>query len=720
MFPTSLDLSQLNGSNGFIIKGIDRLDSLGSSVSNAGDLNGDGFDDIIVGAPNVGEPVPDGRYNSSRGAVYVLFGGTNVGSNNNIDLTSLNGTNGFSIAGVNDYERLGSSVSNAGDVNGDGIDDIIFSGDAELETYVVFGGSDVGNNGQVELASLDGTKGFIIESSFGVDFANLVASVSSAGDINGDGVDDLILGAPRNQVTNEGTTYVVFGEQNIGSNGTLELSSLDGTNGFALNGIDPQDYSGNPVSNLGDVNGDGFDDIIVGAPYAGPLKFRAFPPMIAYNNAQGEAYVVFGGNNFESSIELSELNGNNGFLIEGLDEFDLVGISVSNAGDVNGDGIADIIIGASGRDPADDPNNRDPAGVSYVLFGGNNLGSGGSLDLSELNGTNGFAINGIDLGDRSGASVSSAGDVNGDGIADILINAPRADPGGQNDAGETYLVFGSNNIGSSGSLALSDLNGNNGFLLNGIDSNDLSGASVSNAGDVNGDGISDILIGEPDADSNGERAGESYVVFGFEEPPFNIIQGTSGNDVLNGTANNDLIEALAGNDTVNGFASNDSLLGNDGVDLLFGNAGNDTLEGGNGVDTLRGGADNDLLRGNSGVDILSGNNGNDVLVGGSGNDNLRGDGGNDTLDGGNGNDSLFGAAGGDFFTLRAGQGIDSIFDYSDGVDKFILAGGLEFGQLEIVQNLNNTQIKLDDSNEVLANLSSVTANFLDAADFITT
>jgi len=354
----------------------------------------------------------------------------------------------------------------------------------------VFGKS-TGFDSVLELSGLNGNNGFKLSAVAEGDY--LGTSVSGAGDINGDGIDDLLIGARRANST--GNAYVVFGNS-AGFDSTLELSGLNGNNGFVLKGVAAFDLTGYSVSDVGDINGDGIGDLIVGA-------FRASTP----EDNSGASYVVFGNSTgFGSVLELSGLNGSNGFLLKGISNRDYSGRSVSNAGDVNGDGLDDLIVGAPRV-------NSNDSGGSYVVFG-NSTGFDAAIDLSELNGNNGFVLNGVASVDRSGVSVSSAGDVNGDGLADLLIGAYRADPNA-NDSGASYVVFG-NSAGFAGVVELSDLNGSNGFVLNGEAENDLSGSAVSNAGDINGDGIDDLVIGSHYANPNGGNSGTSYVVFGSD------------------------------------------------------------------------------------------------------------------------------------------------------------------------------------------------------------
>ena len=458
MFEPTFNLSTLNGSNGFAINGIAADDYSGYSVSSAGDVNGDGFDDLIIGTPFAD---PNGI--SYAGQSYVVFG-SNSGFGAGLSLSTLDGSNGFAINGIAEGDSSGSSVSSAGDVNGDGFDDLIIGAicadpngiNAAGQSYVVFG-SNSGFGAGFNLSTLNGSNGFAIN---GIACGDLSGwSVSSAGDVNGDGFDDLIIGAisaDPNGMQYAGQSYVVFGS-NSGFGAGLSLSTLNGSNGFAINGIAADDFSGWSVSSAGDVNGDGFDDLIIGATVPTPTA-SVMQGKVMWCLAATVALVRAWTCPRSTAATALRLTASRCMTSQAA--------SVSSAGDVNGDGFDDLIIGAIGADP----NGISFAGQSYVVFGSNS-GFGAGLNLSTLNGSNGFAINGIAANDHSGTSVSSAGDVNGDGFDDLIIGADGAAPNGISYAGQSYVVFGSNS-GFGAGLNLSTLNGSNGFAINGIAADD--------------------------------------------------------------------------------------------------------------------------------------------------------------------------------------------------------------------------------------------------------
>ncbi|HED53031.1 MAG TPA: hypothetical protein ENJ00_02365 [Phycisphaerales bacterium] len=436
-FPASIDLSSLDGTNGFVINGIDSDDRSGWSVSSAGDVNGDGIDDLIIGAP-----IADPNGNFRAGESYVVFGRT-TGFGASVELSSLDGTTGFIINGIDAGDYSGSSVSSAGDVNGDGIDDLIIgaplaspNGTIAGESYVLFGRT-TGFDASLDLSTLDGTTGFTM---IGSDENDCIGgSVASAGDVNSDGIDDLLVGSwPTvfNQNYYSRTKAVVVFGQTTSFGASLDLSSLDGTNGFIMEGLRRQDEFGSSVSSAGDVNDDGIDDFIIGAPGFGD-DFPVAP------HFAGDSYVVFGrSTGLDASLDLSSLDGTTGFVVNGIDIGDHCGESVSTAGDINGDGIDDLLIGVHYAGSSyGDPNGNAGAGESYVVFG-RTSGFSASLDPETLDGVTGFVLNGIDASDFSGVSVSTAGDVNGDGIDDLIIGAFGADPNGNSAAGESYVVFG--------------------------------------------------------------------------------------------------------------------------------------------------------------------------------------------------------------------------------------------------------------------------------------
>jgi Ca2+-binding RTX toxin-like protein len=314
------------------------------------------------------------------------------------------------------------------------------------------------------------------------------------------------------------------------------------------------------VSGAGDVNGDGIDDVIVGARGNDAGGFVA-----------GAAYVVFGAAPGITSINLDAVAaGIGGFKITGERSGDFAGQSVSAAGDVNGDGIDDVIVGA-----------RTSTGAAYVVFGAASGITSVNLDAVAA-GTGGFKITGETLGDDAGVSVSAAGDVNGDGIDDVIVGA-RFNEAGGTSAGAAYVVYGA----ASGitSINLDDVAlGIGGFRVTGEASSDFAGTSVSAAGDVNGDGFSDLIVGAYRNDGGGSEAGAAYVLFGGNFTGAVTNLGTNGADVLTGTPADDIIIAAQGNDTLNGDAGNDRLNGASGNDTLTGGIGNDVLVGGTGDD----------------------------------------------------------------------------------------------------------------------------------------
>lgn len=684
-FAAVFNLDSLNGTNGVQFNGLLGGDQSGFSIGWAGDVNGDGFADLIIGAP----------YNDASGpysgSAYVVFGHGGAW-NANLALETLGGTTGFIIEGRAGNEEAGFSVFAAGDLNNDGFDDVVVGArKADLAgldsgaAYVVFGHG--GAWSTVDLAALNGTNGFRATGEAAGDYAG--GAVTTISDINGDGISDLVVAArlhDGNGLDASGSIYVVFGKTGAFS-ASQPLGGLDGTNGFRINGELANDLAGVSVASAGDVNGDGLADLIIGTKYADPSGANS-----------GSAWVVFGkAGGWAADLNLSALDGTNGFQLNGAATGDNVGTSVAGAGDVNADGYADIIIGAE----ALDPNGQSNAGGAYVVFGHGGAWSA-NIALGALNGTDGFRINGELAGDRAGRAVAGAGDINGDGWADILIGAYLADPNGRSASGATYVVYGRASFGAT--LELSSLNGTNGFEIDGELANDQSGRAVSGAGDVNGDGVDDFLIGSRGSDVGYSSSGATFLVFGqlsgivFDGTvKAETKSGGASGDRMTGGAGQDKLYGLGAYDILDGGEGNDFLFGGDDNDWLIGGAGNDSLSGDNGADRLEGGLGNDILNGGAGKDRLDGGDGNDIvnggaeddqLVGALGVDKLYGDAGDDRLDGGEGNDYLYGGAGAD--RLEGGDASDTL-DGGTGAD--VLIGGVG-NDIYVINDLEDTIVEL--------------------------
>jgi len=414
-----------------VLPGGNANDHFGISVSTAGDVNGDGHADILIGqvATSLG-----------RARIYL-------GSATGPETTAV-----WNVAVS--FAGFGTSVATAGDVNGDGYSDVIV-------------GADLYDNGQSDegraLLYLGGASGPTLTSSWtepGDQGDSLFgSSVSTAGDINGDGYADVVVGAPLydNGQTDEGRAFLYLGS----------ASGLPSTPAWTAEGDQIGAQFGASVATAGDVNGDGNSDVIVGALF--------------YDNGQsdeGRGYLYLG--------SVSGLATTAVWTVEGNQTNAYLGWSLAPAGDVNGDGYSDVIIGVPGY-------TNGQGGPAHVYLGS-------ATGLATMPAWTAAS----DVANTSfGMSVATAGDVNGDGYADVIVGAPFSSQNVELEEGSAYLYLGSAG-GLSPSPAWSVESNQDGALY---------GNSVATAGDVNGDGYSDVLVGAP-YEFPVDHAGQAYLYLG--------------------------------------------------------------------------------------------------------------------------------------------------------------------------------------------------------------
>ncbi len=673
---------ELPGSGDFDLEGEDNFnfnDGQGNVVASVGDINGDGFDDYVQPQPN---------NNSNEGYAAIEFGNAGASRTNNYDPAN---------AQAGSTGQFGFDVSGGGDFNGDGIADFIggaprFDGAPGAESgraYVIFGQDVAAGSFNIDLNTLDGTDGVLLDGvTAGTRFGQ---GVESLGDVNGDGLNDFAIAAPflDNFGNNTGSVFVVFGQ--VGGFGpTFDVTSLNGQNGFRIDGdTNILQHRLLDVRDAGDVNNDGFDDILISGV------------------ATQSRHIVFGSNFPLTIVGLETLDGGNGFEITGFDSAAGANDSAS-AGDFNGDGISDIAF--------DDNGSNGGAGRAVIMFGRTD-GFAANEDVEAFSDDQGLIINGDTANENFGKIGRQPGDVNGDGFSDILIGAPGATGGN----GESHLVFGAGQVDELGTGAAESLNGSgNDDVIFGLGDNDTlrggNGEDTLKGGEGN-----DILVGQEGDDILIGGAGLDRLNGGTGEY---VMRGGDGNDIYTVDNLDDVVVERfdEGIDRINTSVSYTNpghvelLVVDPGSQGLFlnGSVFRDQITGANKISI------GDTISGNDGNDLLVGRVGNDTLNGDDGNDRLFGNSGNDTFNGGHGNDVMTGQSGIDTYLFDMAPGRDSITDFATGTDILDVSGfftDLAEVQAATVDVGGNAQITFGPGGNFLT-LIGVTEAELSSGDFV--
>ena len=462
----------------------------GASLAGGVDVDGDGRPDVLVGSPNPG----------GAGYVTLLFGGP--GGARSV------------LRGTPD-DAAGTAVALLADQDGDHRGELVLGAPSGLNrrrevsgvVYVVRGAARTAAT--VRLAALGragGPAGYRIDGAYGGDSTGY--SVADAGDVNGDGIDDLAIGVPRfndqREPTGFGAVYVVWGSRRPRAVDLAPIAvgrSKDGYIAYSRG----SGTAGVTVADAGDVNGDGRPDLAIGVPDA----------VYRERGESGLVYVVYGQTRART-IDLASVGQGarpQGFVIGGA-AGEQAGTAVAGA-DVNGDGLGDVVIGA----PRASAHERPRSGSVYVIYGRRGA-TRRDIDLARLahdgggyriDGAKGARCIGVPCGDQAGGAVASAGDVNGDGLGDLVIGAPAAGEHGRPWSGSAFVVYGQKGEASVDLAAVGRAGNVQGYRLDGARSSDRAGTTVAAAGDLDGDGVLDLVIGAPEAHL---RGGEVYAVPG--------------------------------------------------------------------------------------------------------------------------------------------------------------------------------------------------------------
>ena len=451
---------------------------MGWDVVYAGDVDGDGLDDVLASA----------IYNSEGeffgGAVYLFLGST-LNANMTLDASNAD----YTFYGINGQGYLGRHLASAGDVDGDGLDDIMFSSveSAGFAGVVyLFLGSSLTTPGEVDISTAD----VIFEGEIGGGSLNadqLGSAMATAGDVDGDGLDDILLGAPSatvNAISNAGKVYLILGSS-LDSSGTFDVSTSD----VIFTGEGTYANSGSAVSSAGDIDGDGLDDILIGAPN--------------HSYARGHSYLILASSlDFTGPTELV----NSDYIFVGDGSNWVSGATVLNVGDVNGGGVPDIGIAAPYHDISTEGVAGQDKGRVFVFFG-ETLPPPGSIFLSTAD----LQFVGDSKGEKFGRSLSSTVDLDGDGLSDLIMGAHQVQIDGDNNSGRVNVFFGGN-LPYSGEVFRSQADVE---IVGGL--GEHFGHGLVSNGDINGDGLSDVLIGAPYNTDNGNGAGKVSIVLACEQ-----------------------------------------------------------------------------------------------------------------------------------------------------------------------------------------------------------